>query len=247
MKTVEASGRTLEEAVQIAAQELGVSVDGVEHEVVEEGTKGFLGLGQSPTTVNAWVREGYVPETAPPAEAEGFGEGGDVRVEVLSDEEEQVGRFSEEGDVFVDEIIRILKDVLKAMEIDAKPVLKASDNEEVMVNIAGSDVAILIGKHGQTLDALQYIVGLAAAKYSDSRRRLILDADGYRARHQEMIEAKAREYADAVKAEGREAVLDPQNPRDRRIVHMSLADDPDVYTYSEGEGDYRHVVISPKK
>lgn len=243
MKTVEASGRTLEEAVQIAAQELGVSVDGVEYEVVEEGTKGFLGLGQSPTTVNAWVREGYVQETAPPVKAESA----DVQVEVRSDEDEQVVSFSEEGDVFVDEIIRILKDVLKAMEIDAKPVLKSSDPEEVMVNIAGGDVAILIGKHGQTLDALQYIVGLAAAKYSDSRRRLVLDADGYRARHQETVEAKAREYADAVKSEGREAVLDPQNPRDRRIVHMALAEDPDVYTYSEGEGDYRHVVISPKK
>ncbi|MCE5315204.1 MAG: RNA-binding cell elongation regulator Jag/EloR [Armatimonadota bacterium] len=236
MKKIEASGRTLEEAVHIATQELGVSADGVEYEIVEEGTKGFLGLGQSPTTVTAWVKEGYVPTSTFVA----------APVEVISDEEE-VSAFVEEGDVFVDEILRIVRDVLKAMEVDAKPVLQSSDSEEVTVNIAGGDVAILIGKHGQTLDALQYIVGLAAAKYSDTRRRLILDAEGYRARHQEMIEAKAREYADAVRAEGKEAVLDPQNPRDRRIVHMYLADDPDVYTYSEGEGDYRHVVISPKK
>jgi spoIIIJ-associated protein len=168
-------------------------------------------------------------------------------VEVISDEEEQAGLFAGEGDVFVDDTLRIVKDVLKAMEIDAKPVLVSADSEEVTINIVGSDVAVLIGKHGQTLDALQYIVGLAVAKYSDSRRRLILDAESYRARHQEIIEAKAREYAKAVKGEGREAVLDPQNPRDRRIVHMILADDPDVYTYSEGEGDDRHVVISPKK
>jgi spoIIIJ-associated protein len=241
LNTVEASGRTIEEAVQTAAQQLGVSADGVEYEIVEEGTKGFLGLGQMPTTVKAWVKEGYVPSAAP-VEVEDTEE---VPVEVVSDEESV--KFSGEGDVFVDETLRIVGDVLKAMEVDAKPVLKSADDEEVTVNIAGDDVAILIGKHGQTLDALQYIVGLAVAKYSDTRRRLILDAENYRARHQELIEAKAREYADAVRAEGREAVLDPQNPRDRRIVHMILAEDPDVYTYSEGEGEDRHVVISPKK
>ncbi|MEN6357153.1 MAG: RNA-binding cell elongation regulator Jag/EloR [Armatimonadota bacterium] len=239
MNTVEASGRTIEEAVATAAQQLGVSADGVEYEIVEEGTKGFLGLGQMPTTVKAWVKEGYVPSAAPVEEAR------EVPVEVVTDEEP--AGFSGEGDVFVDETLRIVGDVLKAMEVNAKPVLKSADAEEVVVNIAGDDVAILIGKHGQTLDALQYIVGLAVAKYSDTRRRLILDAENYRARHQEIIEAKAHEYADAVRAEGREAVLDPQNPRDRRIVHMTLAEDPDVYTYSEGEGDYRHVVISPKK
>lgn len=236
MKTVEASGRTLEEAVAIAAQEMGISADGVEYEIVEEGTKGFLGLGQMPTTIKAWIKEGYEPAV----KAE------EVPVEVVSDEEEESG-FTGENDMFVEETIRIVRDILKAMEVDAKPVLKSADDEEVTVNIVGDDVAILIGKHGQTLDALQYIVGLAVAKYSDTRKRLILDAEGYRARHQETIEARAREYADAVRAEGREAVLDPQNPRDRRIVHMTLADDPDVYTYSEGEGDERHVVISPKK
>jgi len=236
LKTVEASGRTLEEAVATAAQELGVSTIGIEYEIVEEGTKGFLGLGQMPTTVNAWVKEGY--EEAPKTE--------EVPVEVVSDEEEEAG-FSGEEDVFVNETLRIVRDILKAMEVDARPVLKSADAEEVAINIIGNDVAILIGKHGQTLDALQYIVGLAVSKYSDTRRRLILDAEGYRTRHQEIIEAKAREYADAVRAEGREAVLDPQNPRDRRIVHMTLAEDPDVYTYSEGEGEDRHVVISPKK
>lgn len=236
MKTVEASGRTLEEAVATAAQEMGISADGVEYEIVEEGTKGFLGLGQMPTTIKAWVKEGYEPAVKVE----------EVPVEVVSDEEEESG-FTGENDMFVEETIRIVRDILKAMEVDAKPLLKSADDEEVTVNIVGDDVAILIGKHGQTLDALQYIVGLAVAKYSDTRKRLILDAEGYRARHQEIIEARAREYADAVRAEGREAVLDPQNPRDRRIVHMTLADDPDVYTYSEGEGDERHVVISPKK
>ena len=236
MKTVEASGRTLEEAVATAAQEMGISADGVEYEIVEEGTKGFLGLGQMPTTIKAWIKEGYEPAV----------KAKEVPVKVVSDEEEESG-FTGENNMFVEETIRIVRDILKAMEVDAKPVLKSADDEEVTVNIVGDDVAILIGKHGQTLDALQYIVGLAVAKYSDTRKRLILDAEGYRARHQETIEARAREYADAVRAEGREAVLDPQNPRDRRIVHMTLADDPDVYTYSEGEGDERHVVISPKK
>ncbi len=127
------------------------------------------------------------------------------------------------------------------------PVVRSASSEEVVIDIVGEDVALLIGKHGQTLDALQYLMAIAANKSSSERRRVILDAENYRNRHQEILERKAREYAKAVAREGKEAVLEPQSARDRRIIHLALADHPDVYTYSEGEGDERHVVISPKK
>ncbi|MEN6582441.1 MAG: RNA-binding cell elongation regulator Jag/EloR [Armatimonadota bacterium] len=253
MAEVEVSGRTLEEAVELAARELGVTTDAVEYEIVEEGTKGFLGLGQTPTVVKARVKEGYVaapkPAPAPVRELE-VEEEESVPVEIISEEENiqpQAPATGTVGDPVVERAINILNDVLNAMGVDAKPVLKSADRDEVTIDLVGGDVAILIGKHGQTLDALQYLIGLAVAKHSTDRRRLILDAERYRARHQEMLERKAHEYADAVKAEGREAVLEPQDARDRRIIHMALAEDPDVYTYSEGEGSDRHVVISPKK
>ena len=215
-------------------------MDAVEYEIVEEGTKGFLGLGQSPTVIKAKAKEGAVPvrkEPKPKPEV----------TEKAQAQPVEAAPESESMKTFTDIVMKVVTDVLKAMDIAAKPVVVASDNDEVTINIEGKDVAILIGKHGQTLDALQYLVSIAANRMANTRLRVILDAEGYRKRHQEMLEQKAYEYARAVKAEGQEAVLEPQSPRDRRIIHMALADDPDVYTYSEGEGDERHIVISPKK
>lgn len=236
----------MEEALQAAARELGVSTDAVEYEIVEEGTKGFLGLGQVPTTVKAHIREGYDGPVKPVAPAPKDADVPVVPVEDISDEE-TVQTPEANGDEFVTSALKMVSEIVDAMGIDARVVLKSAEPEEIVIDIDGKDGSILIGKHGQTLDALQYLVGLILNRDYDNRRRIILDADGYRARYQELLERKAREYADAVKAEGKEAVLEPQSPRDRRIVHMALADDPDVYTYSEGMGDDRHVVISPKK
>ncbi len=286
MNKIEASGRTVEEAVQAAAEQLGVSTDQVEYEVVDQGTKGFLGLGGTPTLVNAWVREGVTPApgpegaveqkpepTEPAEETQEEAETPDMEdysqdeamgdLEELSEqpespsEEEPVEQpearqpepeaQSAEGDEFAETLMKTLAEILAAMKLDTKPVLRSATEEEVTIDLVGSDGAILIGRQGQTLDALQYLVGIIANRYVPTRRRVILDAEGYRERHKQLLERKAREYADAVKAEGKEAVLEPQPARDRRVIHMALAEDPDVYTYSEGQGEDRHVVISPKK
>ncbi|HOM72699.1 MAG TPA: RNA-binding cell elongation regulator Jag/EloR, partial [Armatimonadota bacterium] len=147
------------------------------------------------------------------------------------------------------EAMLVLSRVLEAMKFEAEPKLVSETPEEIQIEIHGSseDIGRLIGRHGQTLDALQYLVAIAANRGRYDKIRVVLDAEGYRERHKQIIEAKARELARQVKEAGQEAVLEPQNPRDRRIVHMALVDDPDVITYSEGEGDERHVVISPKK
>jgi len=133
------------------------------------------------------------------------------------------------------------------MQLDAHPEIRSDSNEELVVDLVGSDLAILIGRHGQTLDALQFLVGIALGRGGRGiQKRIIVDAGGHRERHREALVHQALEYARQVKQAGQEAVLDPQPARDRRIVHTALADDPDVYTYSEGEGDDRHVVISPR-
>jgi spoIIIJ-associated protein len=144
-------------------------------------------------------------------------------------------------------LVAFLGDVLGAMQLNAKPEVKSVDAQEMLIEIVGEDLAILIGTQGQTLDALQYIAGIVANRVDDSRRRIILDAEGYRERQRDLLRNKALEYAKAAVEAGKEAVLEPQPARDRRIVHLALAEHPDVYTYSEGEGDQRHVVISPKK
>jgi len=274
MDKIEASGRTVEEAVQAAALELGVSVDDVEYEIVDHGNKGFLGLGQTPAVVNAWVSKDrsaprqrpareVEPEAAAPVAEEPEEETEEPVAHPVAPEkpeefretveiEEPVAQQrapvapSEEGD-FAGIVMKTLSDILGAMKLDVKPVRKSSDGDEVTFELVGSDTLVLVGKHGQTLDALQYLVGIIANRTVPTRKRVILDAEGYRDRHKDLLEKKAHEYAEAVKREGKEAVLEPQSARDRRIIHLALADDPDVYTYSEGEGDDRHVVISPKK
>ncbi len=229
---IEIGGRTLEEAIQIAASELGVGVDGVEYELVEEGSKGFLGIGQTPTVIRAWLREGYVAPVAP---------------SVTSEKQAYEPQEDIDDDELKARLVKILTDILGAMNLPARPVVRSIQDSEITVDIEGDDVGILIGRQGQTLDALQYLLSISVNRRSDTRWRVNLDAGGYRDRHNKLLESKAREYAEAVKAHGQEAELEPQSPRDRRIIHLALADDPDVYTYSEGEGSQRHVVISPKK
>ncbi len=259
VETIEVSGRTEEEAVQVAAQQLGVAADAVEYEVVEEGAKGFLGLGQAPTLIRARVKEGYQAQAKPvPAAEEAVEKERAIEepVEIPAAEpvaeaeapvQAPVQAQAAERGPFADHVVSILEDVLKAMEVDAKPVIKVDTEEETAVDIVGKDVALLIGKHGQTLDALQYLISIGANKGRAEKRRVILDAEGYRQRQQELLEKRAREYAQAVKEQGQEAVLEPQSARDRRIIHLALVDDEDIYTYSEGMGENRHVVISPKK
>lgn len=248
MDKIEVSGRTTDEAVQIAAKELGVSTDAVDYEIVEEGAKRFLGLGQSPTTIMAWVREGYVAAAQPAVQpAEPVAEEIVEEAPEVPSEEPAAPAAGEDADKFESTLLKMLDDILGAMSVVAKPVVKSISGDEMTVEIQGEDVAILIGRHGQTLDALQYLLSIAVNRICGTKWRLVLDAEGYRDRYRDLLVRKAVEYAAAVKSEGQEAELEPQSARDRRIIHMALADDPDVYTYSEGEGDNRHVVISPKK
>lgn len=258
MNEVKASGRTLEEALQLAAEELGVGLEAIGYEILEEGSKGFLGLGQAPTVVRAWIRgQGEsVSNVGQPAQADEEQEsagGAEAHSEAeepvcQAEQEDSSGSATEdETELLVETILKTVREIIEPMKVKARPVLKSASPEEIVVDLVGPEVGILIGRRGQTLDALQYLVGVIVNRRVRCRRRIILDAENYRNRHREMLERKAKEYAKAVKEQGKEAVLEPQCARDRRIIHLALADDPDVYTYSEGEGEERHVVISPKK
>jgi spoIIIJ-associated protein len=116
----------------------------------------------------------------------------------------------------------------------------------VRLLVEGPDMGVVIGKHGGTINALQYLVGLILQKRTGERIRLVIDAEGYRTRREQALRDMARAYAQRVKETGQEAVLDALQAYERRIIHNSLSDDPDVFTYSEGEEPDRRVVISPR-
>lgn len=205
MKSVEKVGKTKEEALQEALQELNVTADKVNIEVVEETSKGILGfLGSKVYRVKVTVKE---------------------------DVGQKAGLF--------------LREMLVNMGITAQvEIFRRKDN--VILNINGKDLGILIGKHGQTLDAMQYLINLAVNKDKEHKERIIIDIEGYRRRREETLRRLALKIAEKVRRERRKEVLEPMSPHERRIIHSTLQDYKDVFTYSEGVDPYRHVIISPQ-
>jgi spoIIIJ-associated protein len=157
--------------------------------------------------------------------------------------EEPGAEVQDAGEVARDVLARILT----AMGLDATVTLRRTEDETYLLEVTGEDMGVVIGKHGNTINALQYLVGLIAHKRVGHRVRVVVDAEEYRARREQMLVDMAQSYAEQVKRTGQEAVLDALQSFERRIIHTALIDDPDVRTYSEGEEPDRRVVISPRE
>ncbi|MDR3349834.1 MAG: protein jag [Acidaminococcales bacterium] len=206
---VEKTGKSLEEALKAALDEIGVEKDKVEYEVVEEKEKkGLFGLfGTKQVTVRVSVRA-----VAPADAAKEF-----------------------------------LAGIFEKMAMEVLIEKFAGEDDTVNLEIYGSDMGLLIGKHGQTLEALQYLANLVANKGRETWVKILLDIENYRKRREETLSKLALRLADKVKRGGERVALEPMNSHERKIIHMALQDDRRITTYSEGEGHYRHVVIIPKK
>ncbi|GAB6179184.1 protein jag [Desulfotomaculum defluvii] len=141
---------------------------------------------------------------------------------------------------------RLLHNIFNAMEIPVEVNIKEQDQ---MLNVAieGPDLGVLIGRRGETLDSLQYLINLAINKNQEQRRKVILDVEGYRHRREETLQKLATRLADKAKQRGRSVVLEPMNSQERRIIHTALQGRDDIYTFSEGEEPFRKIIISPKK
>jgi spoIIIJ-associated protein len=140
----------------------------------------------------------------------------------------------------------ILEQLLAKMQ-EPGTVTATQEEDRINLLIATADAGLLIGKQGQTLDALQYLVTKMLAKQTRGKVRIAIDVEAYRARHNEALALLAQKYGEKVKRSGRSMTLNPMNPYDRRIVHMALQGDKDLKTISRGEGLYKKVVISPAK
>ena len=146
----------------------------------------------------------------------------------------------------VDNAKKFLASVTKAMGLLVTIDVQAGE-ESVVLNLRGEDLGLLIGKHGQTLDALQYLTNLTSHREGRDRLRIIVDIEDYRRRRADTLEQLALRLADRVKRSGERVVLEPMNPHERKIIHMSLQEDDRIETFSEGEDPFRRVVIALKK
>ena len=261
----EFSAKTVQEAITEACTHFVVASDKLDYEVVEEGSTGFLGIGSKSAIIKARVKdeaEILVAEAAAQNEEKALD-----KEEKKAEKEEAKAEKKEEKEEFkeakkeskkekvvvnakeVEEMsIAFLKDVLHAMDIPAVVEAEYNAEEEVLdINLIGEDMGILIGKRGQTLDSLQYLVSLVVNKSTTGYIRVKVDTENYRSRRKATLENLARNIAAKVKRTRRPVSLEPMNPYERRIIHSALQNDKYVTTHSEGEEPYRKVVVTLKK
>ena len=142
--------------------------------------------------------------------------------------------------------MEFLTNIFKKFELDVT--IRAVEGEEfITLDLVGKDLGILIGRRGETLDALQYLTNLTVSRHFEDRNKFILDVEGYRAKREETLERLAKKLAERVKESGKNMSLEPMSPYERRIIHTVLQSDDHVRTFSEGEEPYRKVVIAKKK
>lgn len=230
MTTVEKTGKTVEEAVALALKELQVTEHDVTVEVLEQPKSGFLGLiGARPAKVAVTLIEKEEP----------------AEEETITVETEEDAPVIGEDPIVVGKAF--LMDVFAKMNLTVA--IEVEEKEEIVLfDLKGNDLGILIGRHGQTLDALQYLTNLAANKNAgEGRKRIVLDVEEYRKRREETLVRLAHRLANKVKRRNQRIVLEPMSRHERKIIHMALQDDPQIATYSEGEEPYRKIVIAAKR
>jgi spoIIIJ-associated protein len=234
MMMVEKSAKTVEEAIIAALEELNVAREKVDIEVLEQPTKGIFGiLGSKLAKVRVTVKEEKPVAKPRENKEEKKVELKPIRVTDYTLEKEKARKF--------------LRDVLESMDIKAE--IRVRDtNEGLYINLAGPKMGVIIGRRGQTLDSLQYLVSLVVNKDKDrdSFVKVILDTEDYRKKREETLERLARRLAERVQKTGKKVELEPMNPYERRIIHSALQEYADITTFSEGEEPFRKVIISHK-
>jgi spoIIIJ-associated protein len=238
MRSVETEGGSIDEAIERALSALHVTRDQVEIEILESATRGLFGIGGRPARVRASVRQslsGVVDGRGTPAEESVSRE--TVRAPHPT-REASAARARQVLEVILEQLV----DSPRIEDLGG-----VDDAETLRFTLSGAESGIIIGRRGQTLDALEHLVSRVVSRDdADPGFRVALDVEGYRQRRKESLEDMARHLGAKARATGRPVTLSPMSPRDRRVVHLALEPEPGVTTVSEGEGLYRRVVIRPE-
>ncbi len=251
---VEATGKTVADALKSALQQLGCTEADVDYEVLEAPSKGFLGFfgkdarlkvtKKETSDVTIAVDKASAAENMETVQAQAGAE------TVASVETESVAATKKDYPSAAEQLSRaekFLREVFAAMNIEVRWQQSEADDAFVF-NLEGENLGILIGKHGQTLDSLQYLVNLTANRgVAEGRVRIIIDIEGYRSRREETLMRLAGHLAEKACRIGEEVHLEPMNRHERKIIHMALQDNRRVSTYSAGEEPRRYVVIVPRR
>ncbi|MFH1080004.1 MAG: RNA-binding cell elongation regulator Jag/EloR [Pseudomonadota bacterium] len=245
MKTLEIEAKSIDEAIEKACRDFGVSREKLNIEIISEGSAGFLGLvGSRKARIKAGLLSidatldmpltALKRETAEKMQEAGISTAAFDRPPASDDD--KIGERAK----------AVLEGILAHMGI-AAPVSVEETEESILLNIKGDGGGLIIGRRGQNLDAIQYIVNKAVNRSRDGRKMIIIDTEAYRKRREESLVTLAEKLGEKVKKTKKAVTVSHMNAHDRRIIHMALQNDASLTTKSRGDGEYRKVIIIPAK
>ena len=225
---MEKRAKNVETAIEEALKELNTTKENVDIEIIDEGSKGFLGIGAKDAVVKVTLKsEEKKAASAKPA---------------VKKAEPKVNNSGKNP---ADEAKKFLEDIFAAMKLDVT-ITARQEEDTVKVELVGDNMGIVIGKRGDTLDSLQYLTSLVVNRISEDYIKVSIDTENYREKRSDALLALSNRLAEKVEKTGRKFTLEPMNPYERRIIHANLQDNETVTTYSIGQEPYRKVVIAPK-
>lgn len=272
----EFSAKTLDEAITEASIGFGVPSSELDYEIIEKGSAGILGFGKKDLTIKAWKKadesvevkdeeriedrveepvSSYqehvhetVQEVVEPAKSETYSHNSyEDSYEHHSFDYQKKDAAPVDVNLVTSTARDFLKELFTAMGMEVQADIQFSNRDNSLsIDLSGDNMGIIIGKRGQTLDSLQYIVNLVVNKKTETYVRIKLDTEDYRRRRRETLENLAKNIAFKVRKSGVPVTLEAMNPYERRTIHYALQRDRYVSTYSEGDEPFRHVVVAPK-
>lgn len=270
MKIIEEQGKTIDDAINKALEQLHVNREQVAVEILEEGSRGLFGImGTKPAKVRVSINEEstyneikeelhsknlYTASSSDPPPAPSSGNGHQKnydppkKPENKQEPRHEHNKYDEDANVqfIVENAKDALKLILAHLQIEYTVEVKRRE-DQILLNIHCDNENFLIGRRGTTLDAVQYLVNRIANKNAQKKIQVVLDTSNYRVNRKQRLQRLALRLSRRVKLTGKSVTVAPMNPHDRRIIHLTLQDDPAVKTLSRGNGFMRRIIISTNK
>ena len=251
MEYQEFSAKNVDDAITEACETLMVTSDRLDYEVISNGSSGFLGIASKPAVIKARIKEENAEpvkeEVSAPKEVKSETKK-ETKEAVKEEKKEEVKKSDVNGDELIAKANSFLKEVFDAMKMEVKVDTKFNADENILdVELSGAEMGVLIGKRGQTLDSLQYLISLVVNRDVQDYIHVKVDTENYRERRKATLENLAKNISIKVKKTRQSVALEPMNPYERRIIHSALQNDRYVTTHSEGDEPFRRVVVTLKK
>ncbi len=258
MDYIEISAKTVDDCITDACEQFTVTSDRLDYEVISEGSTGFLGLKVKPAVIRVRIKseDNNKSEEKTETKVENKPVKNETVSEVKEKKEETKSVINEEkkeisyvyDNEFINKAKKFCDEVFGSMKMEVKIDAKYNETDKVLeIELSGDEMGVLIGKRGQTLDSLQYLISLVVNRDSEDYIHVKVDTENYRNRRKATLENLAKNIAYKVRKNRQPVSLAPMNPYERRIIHSALQADKYVTTHSEGEEPFRRVVVTLKK